>query len=145
MFPYFVLFHCSCIAFAYYFGVCITSILSLNEFPLGGRLRHCIQNWKKVCSSSRGLDVVSSGNNIPFKFVPALASLPKNPEVSGPAHDILVQEAADFLFKEAVAPVDPVAGHFVSSYLAVTKPHTPGKFRPILHIRKVIDRKGSGQ
>ena len=46
--------------------------------------------------------------------------------VSGPAHEVLVQEAADLLAKEFIAPVD---GQFVSSYFAVTKACSPGKFR----------------
>ena len=117
-------------------GFVISSIPSLNELPLGGRLRLCIQNWRKVCSNSWVLDVVSSGYKIPLKFIPVQRSLPKNPEVSGPAHDILVQEAADLLVKESIAPVDPVAGQFVSSYFAVTKPRSPGKFRPILNLKK---------
>ena len=112
-------------------GFVISSIPSLNELPVGGRLRLCIQNWRKVCSNSWVLDVVSSGYKMPFRFVPVQHSRPKNPEVSGPAHDILVQEAADLLLKEAIAPVEPVVGQFVSSYFAVTKPRSPGKFRPI--------------
>ena len=117
-------------------GFVISAIPSLNELPLGGRLRLCIQNWKKICSNSWVLDVVSFGYKMPFKFVPVQRSLPKNPEVSGPAHDILVQEAADLLVKEAIAPVDPIPGQFVSSYFAVTKPRSPGKFRPILNLKK---------
>ena len=117
-------------------GFVIGSIPSLNELPLGGRLRRCIQNWKKVCCNSWVLDVVSSGYKMPFRFVPVQHSMPKNPEVSGPAHDILVQEAADLLLKEAIAPVEPVVGQFVSSYFAVTKPRSPGKFRPILNLKK---------
>ena len=60
---------------------------------------------------------------------------PKNLKVSRPAHEVLVQEAADLLAKESIAPVDPVKGQFVSSYFAVTKAHNPGKFRPILNLK----------
>ena len=108
----------------------------LNSLPLGGRLRLCVQNWKKICTNNWVLDVVSSGYKIPFKYVPVQHFLPKNPVVTGPAHDILVQEAADLLFKEAIAPVNPAAGQFVSSYFAVPKPRSPGKFRPILNLKK---------
>ena len=62
--------------------------------------------------------------------------MPRNPEVSGPAHDVLVQEAADLLAKESIASVAPVKGQFVSSYFAVAKAHSPGKFRPILNLKK---------
>ena len=51
-------------------------------------------------------------------------------QISGPAHEVLVQEAADLLAKEFIAPVYSVNGQFVSSYLAVIKAHSPEKFRP---------------
>ena len=68
----------------------------------GGILRRCIQSWKKVCCNSWVLDVVSSGYKMPFRFVPVQHSVPKNLEVSGPAHYILVQEAADLLLKGTI-------------------------------------------
>ena len=73
---------------------------------------------------------------MPFKFVPSQRSWPRNPEVSGPAFEVLRQEAADLLTKESIAPVTPVKGQFVSSYFAVAKAHSPGKFRPILNLKK---------
>ena len=79
---------------------------------------------------------MSEGYKIPFKFVPFQRFWPRNPEVSGPAHEVLEQEAADLLAKESIAPVAPVRGQFVSSYFAVAKAHSPGKFRPILNLKK---------
>ena len=49
---------------------------------------------------------------------------------------MLEQEAADLLAKESIAPVAPVRGQFVSSYFAVAKACSPGKFRPILNLKK---------
>ena len=48
----------------------------------------------------------------------------------------MVQEAADLLAKESIASTVPVRGQFVSSYFAVPKPRSPGKFRPILNLKK---------
>ena len=79
---------------------------------------------------------MSCGYKILFKFILIQPSSPKNPKVSGPAHEVLVQEAADILAKESIAPVDPVKGQFVSSYFAVSKARSPGKFRPILNLKK---------
>ena len=62
--------------------------------------------------------------------------MPKNPKVSGSAHEVLVQKASDLLAKESIVPVDHVKGQFVSSYFAVSKAHSPGKFRPILNLKK---------
>ena len=91
-----------------------------------------------VCKNSWVQDVVSSGYKIPFKYIPIQHRLPHNTTLlfSGPAHDILLMEAAELVSKEAVAPVNPVTGQFVSSYFAVPKPRSPGKFRPILNLKK---------
>ena len=84
------------------------------------------------------LNVVSEGCKIPFKFVPFQRIWPRNPKVSGPAHEVLEQEAADLLAKESIAPVVPVRGQFVSSYFALAEAHSPGKFRPILNLKNSI-------
>ena len=47
-----------------------------------------------------------------------------------------MQEAADLLAKESIASVDPVKGQIVSSYFAVARACSPGKFRPILNLKK---------
>ena len=117
-------------------GFVIDTIPLLNKLPLGGRLKHCIQNWRKVCRNDWVLDVVSSGYKLPFKYTPVQHFVPKNPEVSGAAHNILVTEASDLLAKEAIFPVHPVSGQLLSSYFAVPKPRSPGKFRPILNLKK---------
>ena len=83
---------------------------------------------ENVCKNSWVQDVVLSGYKIPFKYIPIQHRLPHNPVVSGPAHDILLTEAAELVSKEAVAPVNPVTGQFVSSYFAVPKPKSPWKF-----------------
>ena len=51
-------------------GFVVSSVPTLDKLPLGGRLRLCIQNWKRVCSNNWVLNVVSGGYKIPFKFVP---------------------------------------------------------------------------
>ena len=117
-------------------GFILSSIPFLNQLPLGGRLSRCIDNWKKVTDSRWIRNVVSHGYKIPFKYPPKQKHVPTNPVASGPAHDVLVAEAADLLLKEAVVAVDPVPGQYVSSYFAVTKPRSPGKFRPILNLKK---------
>ena len=99
-------------------------------------MRHCIQTWRKVCNNNWVLNVVSQGYKIPFKFVPSQRSWPWNPKVKGPVFEVLAQEAADLLAKESVAPVASVQGQFVSLYFAVAKAQSPGKFRPILNLKK---------
>ena len=132
----FILLYCSYTSVANHSGFVVSSVLALDKLPLGGRLRLCIQNWKRVCSNNWVLNIVSGGYKIPFKFVPFQRFWPRNPKVSGPAHEVLEQEAADLLAKESIAPVEPVKGQFVSSYFAMSKAPSPGKFRPILNLKK---------
>ena len=99
-------------------------------------MTHCIQTWRKVTSSKWVLNVVSEGYRIPFKYVPSQNSWPRNPKAEGPVFEVLAQEVADLLAKESVAPVGHVKGQFVSSYFAVAKARSPGKFRPILNLKK---------
>merc|ERR1711867_176144 len=111
-------------------GFIVSYIPALDDLPLGGRLRHCIQYWQKVCGNSWVRNVVSEGYKIPFKFLPFQRSWPRNPEVSGSAFEVLKQEASDFLSKESIALVTSIKGQYVSSYFAVAKARGPGKFRP---------------
>ena len=117
-------------------GFMLSWIPYLNQLPLGGRLSRCIESWEKVTDSKWVRNVVSQGYKIPFKYPPDQKYVPTNPVATGPAHDVLVAEAADLLLKEAVVTVNPVSGQYVSSYFAVTKPRSPGKFRPILNLKK---------
>ena len=89
-------------------GFVVSWVPTLDKLPLGGRLRHCIQTLRKVCNNNWVLNVVSEGYKIPFKFVPFQRFWPRNLKVSGPAFEMLAQEAADLLAKESVAPVAPV-------------------------------------
>ena len=117
-------------------GLVVSWIPTLDKLPLGGRLRHCIQTWRKFTSNKWVLNVVSKGYRIPFKFVLSQSSWPWNPKAEGLVFEVLAQEVADLLAKESVAPVAPVKGQFVSSYFAVAKARSPGKFRPILNLKK---------
>ena len=116
-------------------GLCLDNLPTLDMLPLGGRLRHCVQNWKIVCQNSWVLGVVENGYKIPLKFPPYQRNPPTNPSVSGPAYDVLVQEAIGLKAKEAVSVVDHIPGEYISSYFAVPKPRSPGKFRPILNLK----------
>ena len=89
-----------------------------------------------MCQSSWVNDIISGGYKIPFKYEPCQTRIPVNPTVSGPAYDVLLAEADELLAKEAVAPAAPDIGQYVSSYFAVPKPRSPGKFRPILNLKK---------
>ena len=109
-------------------GFVVDMIPFLNSLPLGGRLKHCAATWNKVCQNNWVEDVVSSGYKIPFKYIPVQHYVPRNPVVTGSAHDILKDEASELLLKEAIASDNPAT--------AVPKLGSPGKWRPILNLKK---------
>ena len=116
-------------------GLSTDNIPSLDAMPVGGRLTHCIDNWRLVCSRKWVLDIVSKGYKIPLKNVPVQYSIPPNPAVTGQAHEILIAEAIDLKAKQAIAVVDHVEGEYISSYFAVPKPNRPDQYRPILNLK----------
>ena len=103
-------------------GFVIKRIPWLNKLPIGGRLRHCSESWKVVSNSNWVNNVVSEGYRIPFKYVPRMKFPPSNPVAHGPAYDVLVSEAEALQQKNAIFPVEPCEGHYISSYFAVPKP-----------------------
>ena len=112
-------------------GFIIDRIPTLHCMRLGGRLMHCAQSWKLVCGDTCNwvYNVVTTGYKMPFK------SVPNQRVISGPAHDVLVREAADLIAKGAVSKVTPEEGQYISQYFAVPKLRSPGKYRPILNLK----------
>ena len=53
--------------------------------------------------------------------------------------NVLVKEADDLKAKGAVFPCEPIEGEYISSYFAVPKLRSPGKFRPILNLKRMND------
>ena len=116
-------------------GLVIDHIPSLDNIPLGGRLSQFINNWHIVCDNNWVLSVVEHGYKIPLKKVPKQKKYPSNPPSSGSAYDVLVNEALQLKFKNAVHGVTSVMGQYVSSYFAVPKPRKIDQFRPILNLK----------
>ena len=118
-------------------GFITDRIPTLHCMKLGGRLKHCADSWKLVCGNKCNwvYNIVTTGYKMPFKSIPQQRVVRDNPFVSGPAHDVLVKEAADLIAKGAVSKVSPEDGQFVSQYFAVPKIRSPGKYRPILNLK----------
>ena len=81
------------------------------------------------------MGVVEHGYKIPMKYPPYQRRPPQNSPAYGPAYDGLINEAVDLKAKEAVSVVDHTPGEYISSYFAVAKPRSPGKYRPILNLK----------
>ena len=117
-------------------GFIFDRLPTLHSLNLGGRLQYCLDAWDIVTNSHWVKQVVKVGYKIPFKFIPTQLKKPTNPKTVGPAYDVLISEAADLKDKGAIKEVVPAAGEYVSSYFAVPKPRSPGKFRPILNLKR---------
>ena len=117
-------------------GLSVARIPFVHAMALGGRLKHCLQEWIKIGASSWVCNVVSEGYKIPFKRVPKQTKVPSNPEVSPEALDVLKCEAEELVRKGAVINSTPDEGEYISSYFAVPKLRSPGKFRPILNLKR---------
>ena len=117
-------------------GLAVDMVPRLDKLPLAGRIGTFINGWRKVCSNPWVLRVVEFGYQIPLKFIPIQSSVPVNPAVTDEAHKVLVDEANDLKRKGAVSVVDHLPKEYISSYFAVTKPRSPGKFRPILNLKQ---------
>ena len=116
-------------------GLLVDHIPSLDTIPLGGRLGHCLDSWRKICHNSWVCNVVEFGYKIPLKFKPKQRKVPLNPEVSEAAFEVLRDEALGLKAKKAVVVACHTPGEYISSYFAVPKQRSPGKFRPILNLK----------
>jgi hypothetical protein len=116
-------------------GLAVDIIPALDKLPLAGRISSCVNGWKIICNNSWVCSVVEFGYKIPLKFLPRQFRIPVNPSVSGAAHQVLIDEAIGLKNKAAVSVVEPIKGQYISSYFAVPKPRSPGKFRPILNLK----------
>ena len=116
-------------------GIVTTFLPSLETFPLGGRIRNFVENWRKVTDNQWVLSVVEFGYKIPLKFIPHQDRIPRNPPAIGSAHQVLVNEANELKAKHAVSVVNPTKGQYISSYFAVPKPRKKDAWRPILNLK----------
>ena len=89
----------------------------------------------KIGASSWVCNVISEGYKIPLRRPPKQTKIPTNPTVSTEAFEVLIQEAKDLMLKGAVNVSQPEDGEYITSYFAVPKPRSPGKFRPILNLK----------
>ena len=112
-------------------------IPALDKLPLAGRISRCIDGWRKLYTTNWVCNVVEFGYKIPLKYIPRQYKIPSNPPVSDAAHRVLIDEAIGLKKKGAVSVVEHATGEYISSYFAVPKLRSPGKFRPILLLRSI--------
>ena len=113
-------------------------ISSALEAPIGGRLHHALDSYRKVTSDDRVLQILKKGYKIPFKFrAPIQKRSQRTPlPATSAARTVLDDEVKGLISKNAVKVVQPVHGQYVSSYFAVPKSkRSPDKWRPIINLK----------
>ena len=114
-------------------------ISSALEAPIGGRLHHALDSYRKVTSDDRVLRILKKGYKIPFKFrAPLQKRSQRTPlPATSAARTVLDDEVKGLISKNAVKVVQPVHGQYVSSYFAVPKSkRSPDKWRPIINLKR---------
>ena len=118
------------------FSLPVSEIPTILVNPLGGRLKYCTDSWEKINPSDWVKGVVSDGYKIPFETKPMQRDVPINPVAKDEAFKILESEAADLVAKSAVVECVNEPEEYISTYFAVAKARSPGKFRPILNLKR---------
>ena len=110
--------------------------LELAKSPIGGRISQVPQTWGMVTDDKWVLDIVSEGYRVPFVSIPPTPMNSPNPPTDYAGRKVLDSEVEAMLRKGAIRQVAPNLDGVVSPFFARPK-STPGKFRPILSVKKV--------
>ena len=115
------------------------NVTGLNNLLIGGRIKHAPENWKIVApKNSFVLKVVSEGYKIDFigaKEPPVPMNF-KNPPTDPEGQAVLDQEVKSMQEKGVIRMISGNKDGVVSPFFATPKAK-PGKWRPILSMKKV--------
>ncbi len=112
-------------------------LIESDPFPLGGRLRHFVEFWRKIASSREVISIVL-GAKIPFTMLPVQDRIP--PQCVFNAEETLQvrKMVSDLLEMDAIAPVNRESDQFVSQIFLVTNKDLSK--RAILNVKKINDQ-----
>ena len=101
------------------------------DIPLGGRLVHFVEQWKKLTDSKWVLSILRKGFRRPFRLIPPLSSVPIKLSQSS---SLLLREEIDILLQKwAVERVqNPGTPGFYSRIFFVPKKNV--KLRPVIDL-----------
>ena len=109
----------------------------LNRIPVGGRIKHAQRNWAVVAPRDQFVaKVVTEGYKVDFLSDPPLPMNFKNPTTDPEGQAVLDSEVASMQEKAVIRRVDGNRDGVVNPFFARPK-STPGKWRPILSMKKV--------
>ena len=117
-------------------GLSLESALELASFPIGGRIAKCPQAWELVTNNHWVLDIVHNGYKVQFVSLPHTPMVTPNVPTDTAGRAILDSEVEAMLAKKAIRLVTGGEEGVISPFFARPK-STPGKWRPIVSLKKV--------
>ena len=116
-------------------GLCIGSALNAAVKPIAGRIKYCMDAWKKVSSRKWVLDVVRRGYKLQFHGdLPCTPHRVRNLPTNEAGTAVLDKEVEQMLLKHAIHVVESSEDELVSCFFARPKKQ-PGKWRPIVSLK----------
>jgi hypothetical protein len=109
-------------------------LIAKDKFPIGGRLRHFIDFWRKVTPNPNVLKTVL-GVEIPFTATPVQRSVPFQYQFNEHDTNEVRRELKWMLEQNIVKPVTVQPGQFVSPLFLAT--NTDLTKRPILNVKEI--------
>ena len=117
-------------------GLDIESAKRIALLPIGGRISKCPETWHNITRDNWVLEIISQGYKVQFLSIPYTPMRAPNPPTDADGKAVLDAEVEAMLAKGAIREVTPSKDEVVSPFFARPK-STPGKWRPIVSLKKV--------
>jgi hypothetical protein len=108
------------------------TIKTSDSFPLGGRLRHFLNFWRKLTNDPEILKIVM-GVSIPFTALPQQTLPPRPYPTDSETQNTLRTFVHDLVKNQVIVPVERREDQFVSPFFLVT--NNDGSLRGILNVK----------
>ena len=118
-------------------GFDISQALSMASIPIGGRIARCPQVWRKVTNDRWVLDIVDRGYKVQFVSTPPTPMVTPSLPTDAAGRAVLDTEVEAMLAKGAIRLVAKGDQNGVISPFFARPKSTPGKWRPIVSLKKV--------
>ena len=118
-------------------GLDIGTSISVSNLPPGGRISACRNAWHHITNDAWVLDIIARGYKVQFIQTPNTPIRLPNPPTTTEGADILTTEVHSMLAKGAIREVKSSDDEVVSPFFARPKASSPGKWRPIISMKKV--------
>ncbi len=109
-------------------------LIESDDFPIGGRLRHFVDFWRRITTSKKIIQTVL-GAPMPFISEPRQEVLPEPYHLSSADQELIRKEVRWMLDQKIVSVVEAKAGQVISPFFLAT--NKDKSKRPILNVREI--------